>query len=146
MLYLTSQIATAYFQSNHVAPNDVASVIGTIYHCLNDIKNKTDINNLEKKSIINIDDSLTPDYIICLEDGKKLKMLKRHLRTNFNMSPNEYRAKWGLPPDYPMVAPNYANLRSQFAKKTGLGKTRKINKPTDHQMAHTPPQTDKKKE
>jgi predicted transcriptional regulator len=66
--------------------------------------------------------SITPDYLICLEDGKRLKMLKRHLRTTYNMSPDEYRARWGLPPDYPMVAPNYAAQRSEFAKKIGLGR------------------------
>jgi predicted transcriptional regulator len=68
--------------------------------------------------------SVTPDYLVCLEDGKKLKMLKRHLRTNYKMSPEEYRAKWNLPPDYPMVAPNYAKQRSEFAKKIGLGRKR----------------------
>jgi predicted transcriptional regulator len=67
--------------------------------------------------------SVTPDYLICLEDGKKLKMLKRHLRSTYNLTPDEYRAKWGLPPDYPMVAPNYAEQRSAFAKRIGLGRT-----------------------
>ena len=122
LLYLTSQIAVAYFQNNNVASNNVADVIVAIHQSLRQVK---DDNMVNKKSVVNISDSLTPDYIICLEDGKKLKMLKRHLRSNFNMSPTEYRAKWGLPPDYPMVAPNYANLRSQFAKQTGLGKVGK---------------------
>ena len=72
--------------------------------------------------------SVKPDYIVCLEDGKKLKMLKRYLRSNYNMSPEEYRAKWGLPADYPMVAPNYAAQRSEFAKKIGLGTTRRRRK------------------
>jgi predicted transcriptional regulator len=74
------------------------------------------------KPAIPVKRSVTPDYIICLEDGKKLKMLKRHLRTTYNITPDEYRAKWGLPPDYPMVAPNYAAQRSDFAKKIGLGR------------------------
>ena len=115
--HLTSQVASAYFQNNRVPASEVATVISAIHESLRAIK-----HDPQKKSVVSIDDSLTPDYIICLEDGKKLKMLKRHLRTNFNMSPTEYRAKWGLPPDYPMVAPNYANLRSQFAKQSGLGK------------------------
>ena len=72
--------------------------------------------------------SITPDYVICLEDGKKLKMLKRHLRTNYGLSPEEYRAKWGLPSDYPMVAPNYAKQRSEFAKKIGLGRKRTVRR------------------
>ncbi|MDI9314169.1 MAG: MucR family transcriptional regulator [Hydrotalea sp.] len=121
ILHLTTQVATAYFQNNRVASGDVATIISTIHQSLRSIKNES---APQKKSVVSIGDSLTPDYIICLEDGKKLKMLKRHLRTNFNMSPTEYRAKWGLPPDYPMVAPNYANLRSQFAKQSGLGKER----------------------
>ena len=121
VLHLTTQVASAYFQNNRVASTDVAAVISTIHQSLLAIKNET---SAQKKSVVTIGDSLTPDYIICLEDGKKLKMLKRHLRTNFNMSPTEYRAKWGLPPDYPMVAPNYASLRSQFAKQSGLGKER----------------------
>ena len=79
------------------------------------------------KPAVPIRRSITPDYIICLEDGRKLKMLKRHLRTTFGLTPDEYRARWGLPADYPMVAPNYANRRSEFAKKIGLGKTRSEN-------------------
>src|SRR3546814_20620351 len=73
--------------------------------------------------LVAVKKSVTPDYIICLEDGKKLKMLKRHLRSTYNMTPDEYRAKWSLPPDYPLVAPNYAAQRSAFAKKIGLGRT-----------------------
>jgi predicted transcriptional regulator len=76
-----------------------------------------------QRPAIPIKRSITPDYIVCLEDGKKLKMLKRYLRSNFSMTPEEYRAKWGLPADYPMVAPNYAAQRSEFAKKIGLGRT-----------------------
>jgi predicted transcriptional regulator len=72
---------------------------------------------------VSVKRSVTPEFIICLEDGKKLKMLKRHLRTTYNMTPDDYRVKWGLPPDYPMVAPNYAAQRSEFAKKIGLGRT-----------------------
>lgn len=75
-----------------------------------------------QKPAISVRKSITPDYIVCLEDGKKLKMLKRYLRTRFGMSPEEYRTKWGLPPDYPLVAPNYAARRSEFAKKIGLGR------------------------
>jgi predicted transcriptional regulator len=75
-----------------------------------------------QKPVVPVKRSVTPDYIICLEDGKKLKMLKRYLRSNYNMTPEEYRAKWGLPADYPMVAPNYAAQRSEFAKKIGLGR------------------------
>jgi predicted transcriptional regulator len=78
----------------------------------------------EAKPKIAVKKSVMPDYLICLEDGKKFKSLKRHLRTHYNLSPEEYREKWGLPPDYPMVAPNYANARSQLAKKMGLGTRR----------------------
>jgi predicted transcriptional regulator len=81
-----------------------------------------------QKPAVAVKKSITPEYIICLEDGKKLKMLKRYLRSNYNLTPEEYRAKWGLPADYPMVAPNYAAQRSEFAKKIGLGKNAPAHK------------------
>lgn len=86
------------------------------------------LKNIAQKPSVVIEKSITPDYLICLEDGKQLKMLKRHLKRFYNMSPEEYKAKWGLPADYPMVAPNYANQRSEIAKQFGLGKTTKKGK------------------
>lgn len=126
ILTLTSQVASAYFQNNNVSADEVASVIANIHQSLTTIQNGIN-NQTPPKGAVPIEDSINPDYIICLEDGKKLKMLKRHLRANFNLSPEEYRAKWGLPPTYPMVAPNYAILRSGFARQSGLGKSNHKN-------------------
>jgi predicted transcriptional regulator len=116
-------IISAYVGNNNVAADQVPEVISSIYKSLSSLDGKDNASNAEPpKPAISVRRSINPDYIVCLEDGKKLKMLKRHLRAAYNMTPEEYRAKWSLPADYPMVAPNYALQRSEFAKKIGLGR------------------------
>ncbi|MFN8719798.1 MAG: MucR family transcriptional regulator [Rhodospirillales bacterium] len=124
LLRLTAEIVAAYVSKNPLPAQQIPEVISTVYSSL------TGLNSAPKpvaaeppKPAVPIRKSVTPEYIVCLEDGKKLKMLKRHLRSTYGMTPDEYRAKWGLPADYPMVAPNYAAQRSDFAKKIGLGRT-----------------------
>ncbi len=123
MLRMTTDVVSAYVGNNMLAPAQIPDVIKTIYGSLAELNAAGRAGNQEPpKPAIPIRRSITPDFIICLEDGKKLKMLKRHLRTTYGMTPDEYRAKWGLPADYPMVAPNYAKQRSEFAKRIGLGR------------------------
>lgn len=123
MLRMAVDIVAAYVSNNSVAANQVPEVISTVFSSLTAIDGAASEPPAEPaKPAVSIRRSVTPDYIICLEDGKKLKMLKRHLRASYNMTPDEYRAKWGLAADYPMVAPNYAAQRSEFAKKIGLGR------------------------
>ena len=123
MLKMTSEVVSAYVSHNVLPANQLSDVINTIHNTLAQLARNGNENGHEAgKPAVSARKSITPDYIICLEDGKKLKMLKRHLRTTYNLSPEEYRAKWGLPADYPMVAPNYAKRRSEFAKKIGLGR------------------------
>ncbi|MEP9366787.1 MucR family transcriptional regulator [Xanthobacter sp. VNH20] len=123
---LAAEIVAAYVSNNSVAASEIASLIETVH---------TSISNLTQTAkepevvpltpAVSVRKSVTPDYIICLEDGKQFKSLKRHLRTRYDLTPEEYRAKWGLPSDYPMVAPNYAAARSELAKASGLGQLRK---------------------
>jgi predicted transcriptional regulator len=123
---LAADIVSAYVSNNSVAATDLPSLIGDVHSALLRISTGVMEAPVEApKPAIAIKKSVTPDYIICLEDGKKFKSLKRHLRTQYNMSPEEYREKWGLPPDYPMVAPNYAQARSNLAKQMGLGQQRR---------------------
>lgn len=128
ILRLTSMIVSAYISNNTVPATQIAALIEAVQTSLRRLKagemSAEETNDL-KKPAVPIKKSITPDFLICLEDGRKLKMLKRHLRTTYDMSPEEYRAKWGLPSDYPMVAPNYAKLRSEFAKNSGLGRAAK---------------------
>ena len=125
LLALTSDIVSAHLANNSVAMADVPHLIEQVYYTLTKLGAETPEEPAEKaKPAVPVRRSVMPDYIICLEDGKKLKMLKRHLRTAYNMSPEEYREKWGLPADYPMVAPNYAAQRRTLAKKIGLGTKR----------------------
>ena len=129
LIDLTADIVSAYVSNNTVASADLAGLINEVYNALH----RTSTASVEPepeplKPAVPIKKSVTPDYIICLEDGKKFKSLKRHLRTHYDMSPEEYREKWGLAPDYPMVAPNYAAARSELAKKMGLGQQRKRSK------------------
>lgn len=119
----TSQIVSSYISNNTMEKNDIPNLIETVYSNLIFITDKTSAYTLEPS--VDIKDSIHPEYLICLEDGKKLKMLKRYLKTKYNMTDVEYREKWALPPDYPMIAPNYAKKRSSLAKKTGLGKNKK---------------------
>lgn len=123
MLEMATEIVSAYVSHNVLPASQLPEVIQTVYSALSEQRNNTDKPKDEApKPAVPVRRSVTPDYIVCLEDGKKLKMLKRHLRANYGMTPEEYRAKWNLPPDYPMVAPNYAKQRSEFAKKIGLGR------------------------
>ena len=118
---MTSDVVAAYVGNNELQTAELGNVIQTIHGSLAALNGHSEAPIEPQKPAISVRRSITPDYIVCLEDGKKLKMLKRHLRTTYSMTPEEYRAKWGLPADYPMVAPNYAKQRSAFAKKIGLG-------------------------
>ena len=120
LLEFTTEIVTAHAGNNTLTPADLSKLICDVYATLASVG--TGHGEPERpKSAVAIKKSIFPDYIVCLEDGKKLKMLKRHLKTAYNMSPEQYRERWGLPSDYPMVAPNYAKHRSNLAKKIGLG-------------------------
>jgi predicted transcriptional regulator len=124
ILRMTAEVVAAYVGNNSLPATQLPEVINTVYGTLNRVnKATTHTNGQPQKAAIPVRRSITPDYIVCLEDGKKLKMMKRHLRTVYGLSPDEYRAKWGLPTDYPMVAPNYSKQRSAFAKKIGLGRS-----------------------
>lgn len=130
LLHMTAEVVSAYVGNNPVEKADISDVIGTVFQkfsALSEPPPRTPGSSIARepgrKAAVPIKNSITPDYLVCLEDGKKLKLLKRHLRTAYGITPEQYRAKWGLPPDYPMVAPNYAARRSQFAKDIGLGKT-----------------------
>jgi len=123
LLRMTAEIVSAYVGKNTLQTQQLAEVINTVYSTLTGLQGAPQETVTEpSRPAVPIKRSVTPEYIICLEDGKKLKMLKRHLRSTYDMTPDEYRVKWGLPPDYPMVAPNYAAQRSEFAKKIGLGR------------------------
>jgi len=125
MLALTSNIVAAYVSHNTIQADKLPGFIESVHTALlNAAMNGSAEPKVELVPAVSIKKSVTPDYIICLEDGKKFKSLKRHLRTKYNMSPEEYRDKWGLPHDYSMVAPNYAAARSQLAKTSGLGQRR----------------------
>ena len=126
LIDLTADIVSAYVANNTVASSDLPKLINDVYGALFQTENVASEPEPEPlKPAVTIKKSVTPDYIICLEDGKKFKSLKRHLRTQYDMTPEEYREKWDLGPDYPMVAPNYAAARSELAKKMGLGQQRK---------------------
>ncbi|MCC6983746.1 MAG: MucR family transcriptional regulator [Bauldia sp.] len=126
LIDLTADIVSAYVSNNSVAANDLPRLIADVHQALA----RTHEGTIEPEPeplvpAVNPKKSVFPDYIVCLEDGKKFKSLKRHLRTHYDLSPEEYREKWGLAPDYPMVAPNYAAARSALAKKMGLGQQRR---------------------
>ena len=123
LLRMTAEVVSAYVSNNTLATGQLADVIQAVYNSLRGLEGQIGEPPPEPlKPAVPIRKSITPDYLVCLEDGKKLKMLKRHLRSTYNMTPDKYRAKWSLPPDYPMVAPKYAEQRSEFAKKIGLGR------------------------
>ena len=122
LITLTSDIVAAHVGNNDVAVADVPTLISNVYAALAGLGESPVVEEARPEPAVSIRSSVKPDYIVCLEDGKKLKMLKRYLRTNYNMSPEEYRARWGLPADYPMVAPAYAEKRRDLAKKIGLGR------------------------
>jgi len=122
LLALTADIVAAHVSNNSVAVNDLPQLIQNVHAALSTISDTRSAPEARPEPKVPIRSSIKPDYIVCLEDGKKLKMLKRYLRTNYDMSPEEYRARWNLPADYPMVAPNYAEKRRELAKKIGLGR------------------------
>jgi predicted transcriptional regulator len=124
---LTATIVSAYVSNNPTQASEIAGLIGQVHAALQRLSNsKAEAPVLEPaKPAVPLKKSMTPEYLICLEDGKRFKSLKRHLRTQYKMTPEQYREKWGLPADYPMVAPNYAVERSQLAKKMGLGQQRR---------------------
>ncbi|MBO9427036.1 MucR family transcriptional regulator [Labrenzia sp. R4_1] len=123
---LTADIVAAFVSNNTIPSADMVSLIGSVHAALKTADTSAQEPEPEPLTpAVPIKKSVTPDYIVCLEDGKKFKSLKRHLRTSFNMTPEEYRAKWGLDADYPIVAPNYAAARSQLAKTMGLGQRRR---------------------
>ncbi|MDC8754637.1 MucR family transcriptional regulator [Erythrobacter sp. sf7] len=122
LITLTSDIVAAHVSNNDVAVGDLPGLITNVYDALANLGEKAEVEEPKPQPAVAIRNSVKPDYIVCLEDGKKLKMLKRYLRTNYDMTPEEYRARWGLPTDYPMVAPNYAEKRRDLAKKIGLGR------------------------
>jgi predicted transcriptional regulator len=118
-------IVVAYLEKNHIAQTELPGMIRSVHGALGGLSGGAVSDaGTSQKPAVPVKKSITADYIVCLEDGKKLKMLKRYIRGKYKLSPDEYRAKWGLPADYPMVAPNYAALRSQFAKDNGLGRRR----------------------
>jgi predicted transcriptional regulator len=122
LIGMTAEIVSAYVGHNTVATGDLAGLIHRVYEALSQAAEGNVAGPAAKaEPAVAVRKSITPDYLICLEDGKKFKSLKRHLRTHYDLSPDEYRDKWGLPRDYPMVAPNYAQARSRLAKKMGLG-------------------------
>lgn len=124
MLELTTEIVAAHVGNNPIAASDLPSLIQSVYRTLVSVGSSPSVVERPKPAVP-VKRSVYPDYIVCLEDGKKLKMLKRHLKTAYDMTPEEYRERWGLPADYPMVAPNYAQHRSNLAKEIGLGTTRR---------------------
>jgi predicted transcriptional regulator len=126
---LTAEIVSAYVSNNSVPAGDLSALINQVHSALTRVSSgQAELPSEPLKPAISVKKSIAPDYIVCLEDGKKLKMLKRHLRTAYDMSPEQYRERWNLPADYPMVAPNYAVARSQLAKQMGLGQQRRRRK------------------
>ncbi|PZO89566.1 MAG: transcriptional regulator [Sphingomonas sanxanigenens] len=125
LMTLTADIVAAHVSNNSVAVSDVPALIQNVHAALSNLGQVPEAPEVKLEPKVSVRASIKPDYIICLEDGKKLKMLKRHLMTHYQMTPDQYRAKWNLPADYPMVAPNYAEQRRSLAKKIGLGTKRR---------------------
>lgn len=124
LIALTADIVAAHVGNNSVAVSDLPLIIGNVHGALSGLSGKA-AERARPAPAVPIKSSIKPDYVVCLEDGKKLKMLKRHLMTHYGLTPDEYRVKWGLPSNYPMVAPNYAQQRRELAKAIGLGKKKK---------------------
>jgi predicted transcriptional regulator len=125
---LTADIVSSYVANNSVPVSELAALIRNVHQALTQLGRPVELDNKQQEPAISVRKSVTSDYIICLEDGKKFKSLKRHLHTRYNMTPAEYRAKWGLPSDYPMVAPNYSAARSNLANAMGLGRKAAVAK------------------
>jgi len=128
LMIMAADIVAAHVSNNSVAISDLPLLIQNVFGALSGLSGKPVVVEPKQEPAVSIRASIKPDYIVCLEDGKKLKMLKRHLMTHYQMTPDEYRAKWNLPADYPMVSPNYAEQRRVLAKKIGLGTTRSRKK------------------
>jgi len=128
IITLTADVVAAHVSNNSVAVGDVATLIANVHSALTGLSTPVEAPVEKQEPAVSIRSSVKPDYIVCLEDGKKLKMLKRHLMTHYQMTPDEYRAKWGLSADYPMTAPSYAQQRKELAVKIGLGKAGKGRK------------------
>ena len=127
LVTLTADIVAAHVSNNSVAVSDLPVLIANVHGALAGLGGPAPTPEIKQEPAVSVRSSIKPDYIVCLEDGKKLKMLKRHLMTHYQMTPEQYRAKWNLPADYPMVAPSYAEQRRTLAKKIGLGtKRRKV--------------------
>lgn len=122
LLALTADIVSAHVSNNKTSTSDIPALITSTFEALNKLGQPAEVEAPKAEPAVSIRSSIKPDYIVCLEDGKRLTMLKRYLRTNYNMTPEDYRAKWGLPRDYPMVAPNYAEKRRGLAVQIGLGR------------------------
>ena len=122
LITLTADIVAAHVANNSVGLSEISQLIGSVYDALAHVGQVSAPEEAAPVPAVSVRASIKPDYLVCLEDGKKLKMLKRHLMTHYQMAPEQYRAKWGLPADYPMVAPNYAEQRRELAKKIGLGR------------------------
>lgn len=125
LVTLTTDIVAAHVSNNSVAISDLPLIIQNVHSALSGLGTKAAEPEVKQEPAVSVRASVKPDHIVCLEDGKKLKMLKRHLMTHYQMTPEQYRAKWNLPADYPMVAPNYAEQRRSLAKKIGLGTKRR---------------------
>jgi len=126
ILVLASDIVASHVANNAATVEELPTIIEQVFYSLKNLNNGVESSsNAQLKPAVSVKKSVTPDYIICLEDGKKLKMMKRHLNSKYGLTPDEYRQKWGLPSDYPMVAPNYANRRRELAKEIGLGRGKK---------------------
>jgi predicted transcriptional regulator len=125
LIALTADIVSAHVSNNSVAVSDLPLLIQNVHSALSSLGDELVEPEVKQEPAVSIRASIRPDYIVCLEDGKKLKMLKRHLMTHYQLTPEQYRAKWNLPADYPMVAPNYAEQRRSLAKKIGLGTKRR---------------------
>jgi predicted transcriptional regulator len=139
LLELTAHIVSAYVSNNKMSPDGLPALISSVDAALKGLTGGAPAPApVELVPAVPVKKSITPDYIICLEDGKKFKSLKRHLRTVYNLSPDEYRAKWGLPPTYPMVSPNYASARSALAKASGLGQQRRVPAPVKGKPGRKP--------
>lgn len=121
LLRLAARIVSAYLANHRLPKGEIPTVIRDVHGALRDLAGPVGHAGVAQRPAVPIQRSVTPDYLVCLEDGRKLKMLKRHLRSAYGLTPEQYRAKWGLGPDYPMVAPRYAKERSEFAKQIGLG-------------------------
>jgi predicted transcriptional regulator len=125
IIELAADVVAAYVSNNSLSLNDLPGLIGEVHVALSRVAGRGDAAPEAQKPAVSVKKSVTPDYIVCLEDGRKFKSLKRHLRTQYDMTPERYREKWGLPTDYPMVAPNYAKARSELAREMGLGQQRR---------------------